>query len=68
MRQGDWKLVQYNVEKNPPGSFELYNLRNDPSEESDLAAKKPEVVAEMKRIFQREHTPSTVFKFAHERN
>lgn len=66
IRSGDWKLVQYNVNKNPPGSFELYNLKADPSEENDVAAKFPLKVEQLKSILLREHIPSKVFTFAGE--
>ena len=63
LRQGDWKLVQYNLGKNPPGAFELYNLADDPGEEENLAAKFPERVSRMKTVMIEEHTPSSEFKF-----
>ena len=66
VRQGDWKLVQYNVGKNPRGPFELYNLNDDPGEQNDLASEEPMVVDRMKAILVREHTPSANFKFATE--
>ena len=39
-----WKLV---ATKFRDGTFELYDLRNDPNETTDLAAQQPERVAEM---------------------
>jgi arylsulfatase A-like enzyme len=66
VRQDDWKLIQYNVGKNPPGSLELYNLKADPREQNDLATDQPEVVARMKKILMREHIPSAAFRFANE--
>jgi arylsulfatase A-like enzyme len=68
VRVGDWKLVQYNVEKNPPGPFELYNVRNDPGEKTDLASKYPKRVEDMLKIMLSAHTPSEDFKFAAEKN
>ena len=44
LRDGDWKLIR-NYED---GSFELYNLKSDISESSDLAAKYPEKVNSMR--------------------
>ena len=43
IRKGDWKLIEY-FEDN---STELYNLKNDLSERSNLASKKPEKVKEL---------------------
>jgi arylsulfatase A len=44
LREGDWKLIE-NYED---GSLELYNLKDDPSEATDLAAKQPAKVAELR--------------------
>jgi arylsulfatase A len=54
IRQGDWKLVT--LRKNPqaranrqgPGKDALFNLAADLSEENDVAAQHPEVVAKLK--------------------
>lgn len=67
LRQGEWKLVQYDVNKNPAGPLQLYNLRNDPAEEIDLADKFPDRVKRMQKILLNEHTPSEVFRFAGEK-
>ncbi|MEX2233924.1 MAG: sulfatase/phosphatase domain-containing protein, partial [Cyclobacteriaceae bacterium] len=67
LRQGDWKLVQYNIEKNPPGSIELYNLKEDPSEKNDLSQKFPDKVKELSQIMLAERVPSTAFPFAWEK-
>ena len=63
LRKGDWKLVQYNVSKIPAGSFELYNLRDDPAENNDLALKFPDKVEALKKIMLSERVPSENFKF-----
>lgn len=44
IRQGDFKLIEF-FENG--GRWELYNLRTDPGEEHDLAAKMPEKVASL---------------------
>lgn len=67
LRAGAWKLVQYDVNKNPQGAYELYNLESDPGEKSDLAAKFPKRVASMKKILLKQHTPSKIFPFAGEK-
>lgn len=41
--RGDWKLLQ----NDPYGPLELYNLKNDPGETTDLAAKAPKVFNEL---------------------
>jgi arylsulfatase A-like enzyme len=66
LRQGDWKLVRYNVNKSPSQPYEMYRLDVDPGEENDLAATHPEKVEELKTILKGARTESAVFKFASE--
>jgi len=44
VRDGDWKLIEFYWGK----GMELYNLAADPGERTNLAAKHPEKVAELK--------------------
>jgi arylsulfatase A-like enzyme len=44
VRSGDWKLLEY-LET---GRCELFNLKNDPSEEKDLAPSEPAKLAELR--------------------
>ena len=46
VRCGDWKLIEYFED----GRIELYNLRDDLSEERDLARDKPELAAELRAM------------------
>jgi arylsulfatase A-like enzyme len=43
VRQGDWKLLQLCVPAGT-GDWQLYNLRDDPSETRDLSSAHPEIV------------------------
>lgn len=61
VRAGDWKLVQYNAWSDPPGAVQLYNLRNDESEQHDVAEEFPEKVNELKAVMASQRTPSPVF-------
>ena len=61
LRQGNWKLIKYNVLKN--GKYQLYNLKNDISETHDLASKMPKKVAKLSKILESSRTESDVFKF-----
>lgn len=61
VRAGDWKLVQYNAWSEPPGAFQLYNLRDDAGELNDLAKEFPEKADELKTIMAGQRTPSPVF-------
>lgn len=56
---GDFKLVQSKMHKQP--KTELYDLRKDTSETTDLAKRLPDVVAHMMAVATREHTPSEMF-------
>ena len=47
MRVGDWKLV---AAKGDP--WELYDLRTDRAEQNNLAAKMPDKVKELERVWQ----------------
>lgn len=53
LRQGDWKLVREPKQK-AAGPWQLYDLATDPGEASDLAASRPEVLAELVKRW--EHT------------
>lgn len=43
LRHGDWKLLEYYED----GRLELYNLKGDPYETTDLAATRPEIVKDL---------------------
>ena len=43
VRSGDWKLIEFFED----GRTELYNLRDDPSQRTDLAAKHPDRAADL---------------------
>lgn len=55
LRVGDWKLLAYENAKpikaltfsKGPGKYELYNLREDPEERTNLAAREPERLKEL---------------------
>ena len=58
IRQGDWKLVGKDVLDRDGvkvnGRWELYNLAVDPSEQHNLAAEKPDLVAKLAQKFLEE--------------
>jgi arylsulfatase A-like enzyme len=58
VRWGDWKGVRLNVAKDPNGPIELYNLKTDLGETTDLADKYPDVVAKIAQIIKTARTPS----------
>lgn len=55
VRKGDWKLI---VVKGEP---RLYNLAEDISESTDIAAQHPEIVAELIEIIKEQHRDSDLF-------
>ena len=61
---GRWKAVRQNIlRKNnkQPLKIQLYDLEADISELNDVAAGTPKVVARMRRLMTREHTPSEFY-------
>ena len=63
LRKGDWKLLRYNVSKEPQGEFELYNIAKDPGEENNLAQENPEKMQELIELLKGARTESEVFVF-----
>ncbi|MFH5805732.1 arylsulfatase [Alienimonas sp. DA493] len=64
VRVGDWKAVRTGLSKVKPGepiATELYNLADDPAETTDLADARPEKLAELTAVMEREHEPSELF-------
>jgi arylsulfatase A len=57
---GDWKAVRQNLAKGD-GKTQLYNLKVDEGETTDVAAKHPEVVARLEKLMKEQHTPSRDF-------
>jgi arylsulfatase A-like enzyme len=55
VRLGDWKAIATGGEK----SVELYNLKDDLGEQTDVADKHPEIVAQARVIFKTAHTGDT---------
>ena len=52
LRLGDWKAVRNGAE----GSFELYDLKGDPGEKTDVAAKNPEVLSKITGLLKTART------------
>ncbi len=51
---------QWDEEESRSAPLELYNLATDPAEARDVAAENPAVVAQVREIMTREHTPSPI--------
>ena len=65
LRMGDWVVLQQDTTATDPNrdKTELYNLKDDLGEATDLAAQYPEKVEEFKRMFAEAHVPSEQFEF-----
>lgn len=63
VRKGDWKLVKYNVDKDPDAKWELYDLSIDIGESRNLASRNPELVQELAELAEQSEVPSPVEKF-----
>ncbi|HHT23215.1 MAG TPA: arylsulfatase [Bacteroidales bacterium] len=62
IRQGDWKLIIQKINTGNP-TYELYNLKSDPFEKTDLAAKYPKRVKKMTKKISKVRTQSDLFNF-----
>jgi arylsulfatase A-like enzyme len=58
VRMGDWKGIRQNVAKNPNGPIELYNLKNDIGEKSNVAVRHPGIVEKIEACMKSARTPS----------
>ncbi len=63
VRMGKW----YGF-KNKKGKLEIYDLENNPEQDTDLSEKYPEIYSKIDEIMQSEHTPSDVFLLPGESN
>jgi arylsulfatase A len=63
IRQGDWKLVKYNITDPEKTTVELYNIANDPGEQYNVAEEQPGIVVELTKLMEEARTDSKVFTF-----
>lgn len=63
VRMGDWKAVRKGLKKNPDNPIELYDLKNDISEEYDVSSEYPEIIESIKMIMDTARVPSEYFPF-----
>jgi arylsulfatase A-like enzyme len=55
IRMGDWKGVRTDVRKNPKADWQIFNLKTDRNETTDVAKKHPDLVKQFDAIQKREH-------------
>ena len=53
--KGNWKGVRRNTRRNPNSPIEIYNLKNDLAETTDLAGIQKKLLKEFKAVLKREH-------------
>jgi arylsulfatase A len=63
VRLGNWKGVKLMARENPDAPVELYNLKTDSSENNNVAARYPEIAAQIKKIMQQAHKENKDFPF-----
>lgn len=55
IRAGDWKGVKRNVRRDKDSAWEIYNLKTDRNETTNLAAQNPELARRFDTIVKKEH-------------
>jgi len=68
VRMGRWKAVKSNINMDPGGATELYDLSKDVGETTDVAILQPDIVKKMEEIMKQAHMSSEVFPFLFESN
>ncbi|MCF3648419.1 arylsulfatase [Synoicihabitans lomoniglobus] len=63
LRQGDWKVVRYNVDAAPDSPVELYDLAHDPGETADIAADHPAIASRLDNLMKNARVPATFPRF-----
>lgn len=61
VRDGRWKAVRLDVNRNADSPIELYDLATDPRETRDVAKQHPDIVRRMDALMKAAHQPSPVF-------
>jgi arylsulfatase A-like enzyme len=59
VRFGEWKAVMHRVLKDPNATPELYDLKTDPAENTNVAADHPDILAHAEQLLKSSHAPSS---------
>ncbi len=63
IRKDNWKLIRYEVNNEPQGRYQLYDLDMDKGEAHDLAVENQAKVTELARSLESARTESDIFRF-----
>ena len=63
VRFGDYKLVWAHLKDKLPPSLELYNLKEDPAEENNIAEQHPQLIEQADAYFRQAHRRSEIERF-----
>jgi len=58
VRFGDWKAIRNGAKKSPDSAPEIYNLKTDPAEKTNVAGENPEVLAKATALLKSARTTS----------
>ncbi|WP_193212385.1 arylsulfatase [Luteolibacter marinus] len=61
VRLGDFKVLRRGLKTRKPGTWEVFNVIEDPNETTDLAAGHPELIAQAAALLKRENSPNPIF-------
>jgi len=61
VRMNDFKAVRQRLKTPQPGAWELYDLKSDPNEQTDLAGQHPELIAKAETILRDQVAENPVF-------
>lgn len=61
VRIGDYKAIKSGVNKKKDPKIALYNLKEDPKEQTNIADQHPDIIEQVKKIMAEEHVPSEAF-------
>jgi arylsulfatase A-like enzyme len=61
VRMDDFKAVRQRLKTSQPGPWELYDLKSDPNERTDLASRHPELIARAEQILRDQVDENPVF-------
>jgi arylsulfatase A-like enzyme len=61
VRMNDFKAVRQRLKTPQPGAWELYDLKSDPNEQTDLAGQRPELIAQAEAILRDQVAENPVF-------